>query len=273
MTSTGPRDVPRDAPRDAPVHTPVDVQRGGEPVGVKAPPDRTRTDRPGGAAREPAGPAADPPPERPDQASALPLALRVATKAVAALLVSVSLVHVLFVFLQVAPANPISQRYARQIQSWVYPLFEQNWRLFAPDPQSSLMQISARTVRNSAHGSQQVSGWFDLTAVDDAAVRHDPFPSHSAQNMLRRAWTGYLESHGNGDGDYSDRAVMWGHYLRNIAVDRVTAARPGAITGIQLRVRTQPIAGDDATGRKQQVPPSAVNTRYLPWWKASTHEN
>ncbi|MEU3658060.1 DUF5819 family protein [Streptomyces sp. NPDC032161] len=69
-----------------------------------------------------------------------------------------SLLHMFFLFLHVAPLNQISQRYARPVQSWLYPLFEQNWRLFAPEPESSVPQISARTVRTAADGSQQISG-------------------------------------------------------------------------------------------------------------------
>jgi hypothetical protein len=128
-------------------------------------------------------------------------------------------------------------------------------------------------VHDSADGSQQVSGWFDLTAVDNAAVKHDVFPSHTNQNMLRRAWTGYLESHGTSDVSGSELATMWQKYLQNIAVQRVTAARPGVIAGIQLRVRTRPVVGYDAAGHSRQAPPSAVDTRYLPWWKATTHDH
>lgn len=89
--------------------------------------------------------------------------------------------------------------------------------------------------------------------------------------MLRRAWAGYLQSHGNSDVSYSDRAVMWQEYLRNIAVDRVPAARTGDIDGIQLRVRTTPVPGYDAAGRVHRVSPSAVDTRDLPWWKVTAH--
>ena len=250
---------------------PEDVKDTGEAVGVRTP-EAIRLGRPPAARREPPGrPVPFTSPDGQDRLAALPLPLRAATRATAALLVLVSLLHVVFLFLHVAPANPISQRYARQIQGWVYPFFEQNWRLFAPEPESSVPQISARTVRTSAGGSQQVSGWFDLTAVDNAGVLHDPFPSHTTQNMLRRAWSGYLETHGNSDVSYTDRAEMWQEYLRNIAVDRVSAAGTGAIDGIQLRVRTTPVAGDDVAGHPLRVPPSAVDTRNLPWWKVTAH--
>lgn len=256
MTLTGPGEVPG----------------GGGPVGVKTPGDDLSR-RPGAAGHTQPNLQGDRPPGGPDKLSGLPLPLRAATRGIAVLLVCVSLLHLCLLFLHVAPPNPISQRYARQIHGWVFPFFEQNWRLFAPEPESSVPQISVRTARSSAGGSQQVSGWFDLTAVDDAGVRHNPFPSHTAQNMLRRAWTGYLETHANSDVSSTDRAAMWQEYLRNIAVDRVAAARPGAITWVQLRVRTQPVSGDDAAGHTRPAPPSSVDTRMLPWWKVTTHDH
>lgn len=251
---------------------PEDVQSGRETVAVQAP-GALLLGGPGTAGGVLPEAQGDGPLEGPDKLSRLPLALRSATRVGAVLLVCVSLLHMFFLFLSVAPPNPISQRYARQIQGWVYPFFEQNWRLFAPEPESTVPQISARTARTAADGSRQISDWFDLTAVDNAGVRHNPFPSHTTQNMLRRAWTGYLETHGNSDVSYSDRAEMWQEYLRNIAVDRLSAARPGAVTGIQLRVRTRPVAGFDAAGHTHPVPPSAVDTRNLPWWKVTAHDH
>lgn len=250
---------------------PEDVLSGGRPAGAGVPDGVLaggRRTTPG----EPPG-QGNVPPEGPDGLSRLPPPLRTATRGIAVLLACVTLLHLFFLFLHVSPPNQISQRYARQVQSWVFPLFEQNWRLFAPDPESAVPQISARTARTSADGSPQVSGWFDLTAVDNAGVRHNPFPSHTTQNMLRRAWTGYLDSHVNTDVSYTDRAAMWREYLRNIAVDRVAGARPGPITWIQLRVDTRPVGGYDAAGHTRPVPPSAVETRKLPWWKVTAHDH
>ncbi|WP_329176553.1 DUF5819 family protein [Streptomyces sp. NBC_01477] len=256
MASTGPRDV----------------QDTGEPVDVAAAPDGVRLRKPPAARREP-------PEERvpfgsgdgTDRLAALPLPLRFATRTATALLAAVALLHVAFLFLHVAPANTVSHRYARQIQSWVYPFFEQNWRLFAPDPESAVPQISVRTFGPSGGGLPRTSGWFDLTAIDNAGVRHDPFPSHTNQNMLRRAWSGYLDTHAGTDVSYSERALMWQEYLRNIAAQRVSGARHGSFTALQLRVRTSPVAGYDAAGHTVRVPPSAVDTRMLPWWKVPAH--
>jgi hypothetical protein len=203
----------------------------------------------------------------PPRFSSLPRPLRTAVGVVAALFLAVSLVHVMLVFLYVAPSNEVSQRYSKQINMWIYPLFEQNWRLFAPDPASVTQQISARTIGTTSDGTRQVSGWFDLTAVDDAAIHHDVFPSHTSQNMLRRAWDVYVESHGNDDQSHTDRALMLQEYLRNIAVDRVVSARHSTFEAIQLRVVTRPIAASATSAGSP--PPAPTNTRYLPWWEVA----
>ncbi|MFF1496562.1 DUF5819 family protein [Streptomyces sp. NPDC058304] len=199
--------------------------------------------------------------------------LKAGTGTVVVLCLATALAHVVLVFLHVAPRNPVSQLYSRPINTWVYPLFEQNWRLFAPDPESANRQISARTRRTAPDGAEEVSGWFDLSAVDDSAVEHNPFPSHTAQNMLRRAWSSYLEAFGGDDEPRSERAVMMQTYLRNIAADRVAAHRRGSFDSIQLRVITLPIAAPNTAGGTHRAAAGAapLETRYLPWWKVPPH--
>ncbi|MCC9706611.1 DUF5819 family protein [Streptomyces sp. MNU76] len=203
--------------------------------------------------------------------------MRAATSAGVFLCLTTVLVHVLLVFLHVAPPNPLSQQYSRQVNAWVFPLFEQNWRLFAPDPESVNRQISARTMHTAPDGTVQMSGWFDLTAVDSSAVKHNVFPSHTAQNMLRRAWSSYLEYHGGDDRPRSQRALMIQRYLTNIASERVAGRRGGSFEAIQLRVVTVPIAAPAPVGGTgvAAVAPGTADTRYLPWWKvkAGAHGN
>ncbi|MFI1927516.1 DUF5819 family protein [Streptomyces sp. NPDC020377] len=196
-------------------------------------------------------------------------ALKCGLRTTVVLCLAVSFVHVLLVFLHVAPANTVSKRYSPLINAWVYPFFEQNWRLFAPDPESVNRQILARTAHTGPDGSVQVSPWFDLTAVDRSAVVHNPFPSHTAQNMLRRAWAGYVDSHGGDDKAHTERALMMQKYLSNIAADRATARENGTFDFIQLRVVTLPVpaAGSEAGNR----PPAPVENRLLPWWKVTRH--
>ncbi|MFF5185463.1 DUF5819 family protein [Streptomyces sp. NPDC000345] len=186
-----------------------------------------------------------------------------------ALCLAVSVVHVILVFLHVAPANTVSKRYGPQINAWVFPFFEQNWRLFAPDPESVNRQILARTAHTRSDGSVRVSPWFDLTAVDRSAVEHHVFPSHTAQNMLRRAWATYVDSHGGDDKPRTERALMMQKYLSNIAADRVAAHSGGTFEFVQLRVVTLSVAAT-ATGAGSR-PPTPVENRMLPWWKVTRH--
>lgn len=208
---------------------------------------------------------AGPPGRQPAGARILGAGLRAA---VLLCLVTV-VVHLGAVFLHVAPPNPVSRKYGRQVDAWVFPLFEQNWRLFAPNPDSVNRRVLARTARTAPDGSTQVSAWTDLTALDRAAVEHDPFPSHTAQNLLRRAWAAYVDAFGSDDTARSPRAVMMRKYLGNIAAERVAGHRGGTFDFIQLRVVTLPVAapGTPPGGR----PPAPVENRILPWWKVTPH--
>jgi Family of unknown function (DUF5819) len=190
-----------------------------------------------------------------------------------AVCVTAAFVHVLMVFLYVAPANTISTQYSQQINAWVDPYFDQNWRLFAPDPQSVDQRISARTAKAGPHGGLQTSGWVDLTAIDEAAVRHAAFPSHTAQNMLRRAWAAYLDSHENTDQSASSQAQMFQEYLRNIAAQRVAAYGQRGFDLIQLRVVTTPIAPSSSRNTGSGAPAATSSVRYLPWWKVQSDDH
>ncbi|MGY3057502.1 hypothetical protein ACVWZD_001747 [Streptomyces sp. TE3672] len=195
--------------------------------------------------------------------------LKAGLRTAVVLCMATTLVHVLLVFLHVAPSNTVSKRYSPLVNAWVYPFFEQNWRLFAPDPESVNRKILARTAHTEAGGSVKVSAWFDLTAEDNSAVEHNVFPSHTAQNLLRRAWTSYVDSHGGDDKARTERALMMQRYLSNIAADRVAAHNSGTFDFIQLRVVTLPIAASGtAVGNH---PPTSAENRLLPWWKVTPH--
>ncbi len=186
--------------------------------------------------------------------------------------VATAIVHVSMVFLSVAPPNIVSQRYEGRISTWVYPYFEQNWRLFAPDPEGARRTVLARTATTSPDGTRQVSGWSDLSAIDASAVRHNAFPSHVNQNMLRRAWSAYLDSHGTSDESDSDRARIIQRYLRNIAAQRAARGHR-SFDAIQLRVITTPIASPALKADGSRVPQPSSDSRSLPWWQVTSHDN
>lgn len=215
------------------------------------------------------------PPGQPPGSEQLSTLWKTVVSAGVVVCVATALIHVLLVFLHVAPANAVSQQYSRQVNAWVFPLFEQNWRLFAPDPESVNRQISARVVRTAPDGTGKVSDWFDLSGPDGAAVEHNAFPSHTTQNMLRRAWSSYLETHGGDDQPRTERALMMQEYLRNIAADRVAAQGGAPFDSIQLRVITRPIGAPAPAGgsRRAASVPTPVDTRYLPVWKVASHEH
>ncbi|MCI4044789.1 DUF5819 family protein [Streptomyces sp. TRM75563] len=187
-----------------------------------------------------------------------------------ALCLATALTHIGLVFLHVAPSNAVSQRFNSQVDAWIYPLFEQNWRLFAPDPDSVNRQISARTAHTAPDGSVQVGDWVDLTAVDSSAIEHNAFPSHTSQNMLRRSWTSYVELHGGDDLSRSDRAVMMQRYLRNIAADRMAERDGKPFENIQLRVVTLPVAAQGSADDDRSAAAKNAETRLLPWWKVTS---
>lgn len=190
-----------------------------------------------------------------------------------AVCLTATIIHVASVFLFVAPPNTVSRLYQKQINAWVYPYFEQDWRLFAPNPQSALQNVSARTTTTAADGTTHPGDWFDLTAVDDAAVRHDFFPSHTAQNMLRRAWNAYDEAQGADGQPLSPRALMLQQYLRNIAVQRVTAHGHAPFNAIQLRVTTTPIPPPLSVGADGPATELSPSVRLLPWWQVTSLEH
>lgn len=180
----------------------------------------------------------------------------------------VTLVHLSMTFLISAPSNTVSQRYSTTIDAWIYPWFDQNWRLFAPNPMSENITIEARV---SAACGNQVTRWYDLTAMDDQAILHNPFPGHTEQNLLRRAWTdGYLQTHGPKDEPTGSRAEMMRQYLVDIATDRIKPLSgrdglpPASMAEIEFRVTTQLIAPAATPGE-----PAAPEVRIVGWRQLS----
>jgi hypothetical protein len=188
------------------------------------------------------------------------------TVAVAVGLVTVgALYHLAMVFLHVAPSNTLSKEHASAVSDYIYPEFEQNWKLFAPDPLQENIHVQARAEVRKPGGVQETTGWVDLTGMDVAAMRHDPMPSHTQQNELRRAWGYYTDTHDNGDqATSSDRSDISRIYLLQILQKRLgTELNGGRVMRIQARSATTPvdqpswIAGSSAPTTQYRV---------LPWW-------
>lgn len=170
--------------------------------------------------------------------------------------------HLAATFLYNAPSNPVSQRYEQQIQGWMQPLFNQNWRLFAPNPLSENVSIQARA---SLSTDGRTTDWFDLSGQDTAAVLHDPVPGHIAENGLRNAWFEWAETHDENGKPNDATATVMQRYLFNTVLQRLQARVAGQpITAVQVRAVTTLIPGPGRTAAQ-----TGPQTRTLGWWTVS----
>jgi hypothetical protein len=180
----------------------------------------------------------------------------------------VAALHLTMTFLVNSPSNTVSTQFSVDINKWIYPWFDQNWRLFAPNPLSENITVEARV---AADCGRNVTPWYDLSAMDVAAVTHDPFPGHTEQNELRRAWLdGYVPTHGTADDPVGTRGELMRQYLVDIALERIRpltakdGLAPAAIADIEFRVTTLGIAPPGTPG---QAPAPVV--RVVGWRQVS----
>ncbi|MEU9372433.1 DUF5819 family protein [Streptomyces sp. NPDC048255] len=172
--------------------------------------------------------------------------------------------HLALVFLHVAPSNTVSKQHARTVDAWIYPEFEQNWKLFAPNPLQQNIAVEARAQVRTAAGELVTSDWRDLSAEDGAAIRHSLLPSHTEQNELRRAWDFFTGSHDEDNEPNGERGALSEEYLRRIAVDRLAPVhRGGHLLRIQLRSATTAVA---APSWSTETTDTQTYYRELPWW-------
>lgn len=180
------------------------------------------------------------------------------------LILAVTAVQLVSMFLEAAPRNTVSRQYRAQLSWWVEPWLEQDWRLFAPDPQTSNVTIRAR----ARHTDGTITAWVDLTAADYAAVAHDPMPSQVNQNELRRAWDAYLSAVAPSGNAGSANARLIKKYLADVAAERLAGSTVGATAGsvagpiaaVQFQAQSTPIA---LPGTAARPTPKAVSTPWL----------
>ncbi|MBT2404075.1 hypothetical protein J7I97_06100 [Streptomyces sp. ISL-87] len=173
--------------------------------------------------------------------------------------------HLALVFLHVAPTNTVSRQHARTVDEWIYPEFEQNWKLFAPNPLQQNIAVEARAQLRTDAGELVTGDWRDLSADDGAAIRHNPLPSHTQQNELRRAWDFFTGSHDEDNKSNGERGELSERYLRRIAVNRLTPLHrgEGRIVRIQLRSVTRAVPAPKWSTERTDT---ETYYRELPWW-------
>ncbi|MCJ1678634.1 DUF5819 family protein [Streptomyces sp. APSN-46.1] len=209
-------------------------------------------------------PAGAPPSPRAPGIAGLSTPYRVVTALALGVVAVAACWHLALVFLHVAPSNTLSKRYSAAVDGWIYPEFEQNWKLFAPNPLQQNIAVEARAQVRTDAGELVTSDWRDLSAEDAAAIRHSLLPSHTEQNELRRAWDFYAGSHDDDNKPGGERGELSERYLLRIAVNRLAPAhRDGRIVRIQLRSATRAVAAPEWSTERTDT---QTYYRELPWW-------
>jgi hypothetical protein len=202
---------------------------------------------------------------------ALSLPARVAVALVVGAVAVYGVWHLLIVYLFVAPSNTVSEEHRETIRSYMYPEFEQNWKLFAPNPLQRNVAVHVRAEVREADGGQRVTDWVDLTAIDIANVRHNPLPSHRDQNILRRAWDFYSGAHDEDGEPVGERGELSEQYLRRIALLRLSQIGwdVDSVVRIQLREAVERVPAPD--WRPEDIDTSPVYDEQ-DWWPVTSRD-
>ncbi|PZT72824.1 MULTISPECIES: DUF5819 family protein [unclassified Streptomyces] len=175
-------------------------------------------------------------------------------------------VQLAMVFLHVAPSNTLTKKHGAAVDEWVYPEFEQNWKLFAPNPLQQNVSVQVRTETAGPSGPR-TSAWRNLSAEDGRAIRGNLLPSHVQQNELRRAWDFYVGSHDDKNRPNGLRGTLSEKYVRRLVMLRLGAYHEGeAVLRIQIRSEVRAVPAPEWSDEKISTGPSY---RVLPWWKVT----
>ncbi|MGQ5634391.1 MULTISPECIES: DUF5819 family protein [unclassified Streptomyces] len=217
--------------------------------------------------------ASVPPPAPRTGVAALSPRYQVAAALALAVVAVAACVHLLMVFLSLAPANTVTKQHGKAVEEWVFPEFEQNWKLFAPNPLQQNIAVQVRADVRTKDGGLRTTGWTDLSAQDGAAIDGNPVPSHTQQNELRRAWDFFTATHGADNRPVGMRGSLSEQYLRRIVVMRLyrtyPAGRDGIIQRVQIRSSTTNVQPPAWSGERVSDKPVY---RVLPWWNVTADE-
>ncbi|WP_031080349.1 DUF5819 family protein [Streptomyces sp. NRRL WC-3549] len=171
--------------------------------------------------------------------------------------------HLAMVFLHVAPANTLTKQHGEAVDDWIYPEFEQNWKLFAPNPLQQNIAVHVRAEVAGADG-RHTTRWMSLSHEDGKAIRGNLLPSHVHQNELRRAWDFYTGSHDDENRPNGLRGELSERYIRRIVMLRLSEHDyGGTVERVQIRSAVTAVGAPAWSDEK-------VNTqatyRMLPWW-------
>lgn len=288
----GPAPARRDTPSAPDVHARSDAPAAPDPLKVSTAPDLPNAPAaskvPGGTPEgettvpstptfppTPAGPAGPAPgdPPTPTGIAALSPGYQITAALALAIVAITACVHLGMVFLHLAPSNTVTKQHGTAIEEWIYPEFEQNWKLFAPNPLQQNIAVQVRAQVRTPDGTSRETGWYDLSALDGAAIDGNLLPSHTDQNELRRSWDFYVSSHDGENRPSGLRGDLSERYLRRVVVLRLERLRAGGedavVESVQVRSRTTNVPPPEWS--QEQVSDKPV-IRELPWWSVPEGE-
>ncbi|MFF2651447.1 DUF5819 family protein [Streptomyces sp. NPDC058045] len=183
----------------------------------------------------------------------------------AVVLLGAAVWHIGMVFLTLAPDSSVTQKYQKSINGYIYPEFGQGWQMFAPNPLAQNVAIGARVKTLGSDGTRHTWGWENLSYPHVQAMRHNLVPSHLDQNVLRRSWDFYTQTHNQKEKPTNGmRSELSTEYLTRLALQSFGRRWNGEqIVGIQLASRTVAVSPPKWKGQKA---PDTTTYRILPWW-------
>ncbi|MFD9288272.1 DUF5819 family protein [Streptomyces sp. NPDC060030] len=197
--------------------------------------------------------------------AALSLRYQVVAALALSLIGLVACTHIAMIFLHVAPSNTLTKQHGEVVDDWVYPEFEQNWKLFAPNPlqQNISVHVRAELTGTGADGSS-VTHWINLSHDDGEAIRGNLLPSHVDQNGLRRAWDFYTGSHDSENRAAGLRGELSERYIRRIVMLRLAEhGYGGTVERVQVRSAVRSVGAPTWSDEKIST---KTEYRELPWW-------
>ncbi|MCX4972976.1 DUF5819 family protein [Streptomyces sp. NBC_00620] len=267
----GPAPARRDTPGAPDIPSTPDTREVSTATDLPNAPDASNV--PGGLTEgEPTVPAGTAPgdPPAPTGIAALSPGYQIAAALALAVVAVTACVHLGMVFLHLAPSNTVTKQHGTAIEEWIYPEFEQNWKLFAPNPLQQNIAVQVRAQVRTPDGTSRETGWYDLSALDGAAIDGNLLPSHTDQNELRRSWDFYVSSHDAENRPSGMRGDLSERYLRRVVVlrlDRLQAGGKDAVVeSVQVRSRTTNVTPPEWS--QEQVSDKPM-LRELPWWSVA----
>lgn len=206
----------------------------------------------------------------PGPSGSLSLPSRLILAAVIVVVTMAIVVHLLLVFLYLAPPNAISRQYRELVNGYIYPEFDQNWKLFAPNPLQGNITVHARAEVRTPDGSRRTTDWVSLTAKDIGRIRNNPAPSHAYQNLLRQAWDFYTKTHDAKGMAIGLRGELSEAYVRRITANRLGPRRLGGqVVKVQIYSMYTPIS---PPAWSDESPDTRTTYQTLPWWPVSKED-